>query len=352
MSKKLLLLLALVAACNCISADLPTNRIATATSLTQRSDVVGKVTVGYQGWFSAAGAGSPQNSWAHQNLEMWPDVSEYTNTYATRYKLPNGQPARMFSSYDNQAVQTHFKWMADSGIDTAALQRFANEIAPNSRIKAQRDGMALKVMKAAEMTGRRFYVMYDCSGWGLKGMIGDWTNTILGTLKLTSSTAYAMQNGKPVVAVYGIGYANWPGNAHDSLEFVNWFKEHGCYVIGSVPGQWRAGTGDSKPDFAGVYASFNMLSAWAVGRVFDANYARWIQGDAAWCKGHDIDYQPCIYPGTSFHNSNNSKQNLIPRRHGEFLWSQFVTLRQTDVATCYIAMFDELNEANFGVQMR
>src|SRR5476649_1337354 len=45
-------------------------------------DVVGKVTVGYQGWFAAVGDGSPYNSWQHQNLEMWPDCSEFINTYA------------------------------------------------------------------------------------------------------------------------------------------------------------------------------------------------------------------------------------------------------------------------------
>ena len=70
----------------------------------------------------------------------------------------------MFSSYDDQVVQTHFRWMAENGIDCAALQRFASEIRPGSPIKAQRDGMTQKVMKAAEKTNVKFYIMYDCSG--------------------------------------------------------------------------------------------------------------------------------------------------------------------------------------------
>ncbi len=309
-------------------------------------DVVGKVTVGYQGWFSAPGDGSPVNAWGHDNLEMWPDVREYTTTYQTsRGNLVNGQTARMFSSYDDQVVRTHFRWMAESGIDCAALQRFANELRPGSTIKAQRDGMAVKVMNAARLTGRKFYIMYDTSGWGLRGLKEDWTDTINNRLRLTTSPAYARQNGKPVVCFYGMGYARWPAEPAAALELINWFKAQGCYVIGSVPGQWRKGTGDSRPDFAEVYAAFDMLSAWAVGRRMDPAYEPWIKGDRDACLANHVEYQPCIYPGTSFFNSNGSRKNLIPRLHGDFLWAQFATLRSLDMRTVYIAMFDELNEA-------
>jgi len=309
-------------------------------------DVVDKITVGYQGWFSSPGDNSPENRWGHQNLEMWPDIQEYTRTYQTRLpNLRNGHPARMFSSYDDQVVQTHFKWMAQSEIDCAALQRFASEIEPGSNNKAQRDGMALKVMNAAESTHLKFYIMYDASGWGVRGIPADWTETIVHQLHLTSSRAYAMQNGKPVVCIYGMGYKGWPATAEESLALVNWFKMQGCYVIGSVPGAWRTVNGDSKSDFQQVYTSFNMISAWAVGRRVDQNYEPWIIGDFAFCKSHGIDYQPCAYPGTSFFNSNHSKKNLIPRNHGEFMWSQFVTMRKAGVRSVYISMFDELNEA-------
>ncbi len=318
---------------------------AMTTAASEAGDVVGKVTVGYQGWFSARGDGSPVNSWGHNNLEMWPDTREYSNTYPTTLTLSNGEPARMFSSYDDQVVRTHFRWMAQSGIDCAALQRFANELRPGSSIKAQRDGMALKVMNAAQATGRKFYLMYDTSGWGLRGLKEDWTNSMLNTLHLTSSPAYAKQNGKPVVCIYGMGYTRWPATADAALDMVNWFKSQGCYIIGSVPGQWRSGNGDSQPSFTNVYAAFDMISAWGVGRRMDNRYAPWIKGDRDFCLAHNIDYQPCIFPGTSFFNSNGSRKNLIPRLHGDFLWFQFATLRSFDVGTVYIAMFDELNEA-------
>jgi len=52
-------------------------------------DVVGKVAVGYQGWFSCAGDGAPNNNWSHwsvdnglptpnntSGIKAWPDVRD------------------------------------------------------------------------------------------------------------------------------------------------------------------------------------------------------------------------------------------------------------------------------------
>src|SRR5262245_21816739 len=101
-------------------------------------DVVGKITVGYQGWFACAGDGAPINGWWHWSdnwgqppslsnnvIEAWPDMREYSRTYRTAYPaLNNGQPATLFSSYDQSTVDIHFRWMQANGCDTAALQRF------------------------------------------------------------------------------------------------------------------------------------------------------------------------------------------------------------------------------------
>src|SRR5882757_9700834 len=68
-------------------------------------DVVGKITVGYQGWFACIGDNSPINGWWHWSnnwgqplspsnnaIKAWPDVREYTATYQTAYpNLNNGQ---------------------------------------------------------------------------------------------------------------------------------------------------------------------------------------------------------------------------------------------------------------------
>ncbi|BDI29046.1 lectin [Capsulimonas corticalis] len=307
-------------------------------------DVVGKVTVGYQGWFSSAGDGSPSNSWNHTNYELWPDVREYTTTYQTPYaNLGNGQPAKMFSSYDQSTVNVHFNWMAQNGIDTAALQRFVNEITPGSTLKAQRDGEATRVMNAAQAAGRKFYIMYDTSG-GTAGMETDWTNTIVNTLHLTSSSAYAKQNGKPVVCIWGVGYKFFP-NPTDGAAIINWFKAQGCYVIAGVAGDWRTGSGgandNTQAGYGAVWPLCDMIMPWQVGGGPDQP---WMTADYSYCNSHNIDYQSDVYPGFSFHNSNGSTQNAIPRNHGDFMWSQFALVKQVGVPSVYISMFDEMNE--------
>ena len=226
-------------------------------------DIIGKVTVGYQGWFAASGDGSPVNSYNHTNLEMWPDTREYLTTYGlvpfaqggvmnTPFAgtLGNGQPAKMFSSYDQSTVNVHFKWMQQSDIDCAALQRFANEITPGSQIKAQRDGIIQKVQLAAGTYQRKFYIMYDVSGQGdMSTLKTDWANTIKGSLNLLNSPQYAIQDGKPVVCIYGLGYLGQSTNAADALDIINWFKTQGCYVIGSIPGGWRVGAIQNRTSF-------------------------------------------------------------------------------------------------------
>ena len=319
-------------------------------------DVVGKVTVGYQGWFSAAGDGSPVNAWGHSNLEMWPDVRAFVTTYSGcpflqdgvrnsqgnfTGNLGNGKPATMFSSYDQQVVNTHLSWMAQSGIDCCALQRFGNEISPGSTLKAQRDGMALKVMSAAQTYGVKFYIMYDSSA--TDAIQSDWTDTIVSSLHLTSSPNYARQNGKPVVCLYGVCQSG-RGTPTDWQTRINWFKSQGCYVIGGC-----AGFSPSNPANTPAYTALNMILPWRVGALGGlASFQTSDANDLSFCNANNIDYQACIYPGTAFANTNGqsvSPRNQIPRNHGDFMWGQFAGAKNAGVVSGYIAMFDELNEA-------
>jgi hypothetical protein len=316
-------------------------------------DVVGKITVGYQGWFACTGDGSPINRWWHWSqdssqppslsnttIKSWPDMSEYSRSFHTAYpNLGNGQPANLFSSHDQQTVDVHFRWMQNYGCDTAALQRFN----PVGGEGPTRDAMAVKVRSAAEATGRKFYIMYDVTGWtNMQGEIKtDWTNKMKA---MTSSSAYAKQNGKPVVCIWGFGFndAGRPFGAAACLDVVNWFKAQGCYVIGGVPTHWRNQNSDSRPGFLGVYHAFNMLSPWMVGRIGNAadsdNFYNNVNlQDQADCNANGIDYQPCVLPGDS-----QARQ----RAHGDFMWRQFYNMTRVGAQGIYISMFDEYNEGN------
>jgi hypothetical protein len=324
-----------------------------AAAASPPGDVVGKIAVGYQGWFAAPNDGSPINVWWHwaQNwgqlpsptnggLKAWPDMREYTTKFQTGYaNLGNGQPATLYSNWTQQTVNLHFQWMQQNGCDVAALQRFN----PFSAEGPTRDGVTDRVRNAAEAYGRKFYIMYDVSGWtNMQSEIKtDWTTKMSA---YTSSPAYAKQNGKPVVCIWGFGFNDNNHNFSSSacLDVINWFKGQGCYVIGGVPTWWRQQISDSRPNFLSVYSAFNMLSPWMVGRIGNVNdsdffYNNVNVADQAYCNTNGIDYQPCVLPGDLLEHQ---------RAHGDFMWHQFYNMVRAGCQGIYISMYDEFNEGN------
>jgi chitodextrinase len=338
-------------------AAVPAAELLTADAAAAASppgDVVGKITVGYQGWFACIGDGAPINGWWHwsQNwgaapspsnngtLRAWPDMRDYTHKYQTAYaNLGNGDPATLFSSYDQQTVDAHFASMAANNIDTAALQRFN----PTGGEGPTRDAVTARVRTSAETYGRKFYVMYDVTGWTTmqSEIKNDWTTKMSA---YTASAAYARQNGKPVVGIWGFGFNdnNHPWDVATCLDVINWFKSQGCYVMGGVPREWRTGVGGSRAGYSGVYHAFNMISPWMVGAIgniagSDDAYTNLTVPDQADCAANGIDYQPCVLPGDV-----SARQRV----HGDFMWRQFYNVCRAGVAGIYISMFDEFNEGN------
>lgn len=316
-------------------------------------DIRGKITVGYQGWFACPGDGSPINAWWHwtgnwsqppsptnKGMVSWPEMSGYSTTFQTAFSnLGNGEPATVFSSYTQQTVDTHFAWMAMNGIHCAALQRFS----PFGGEGPTRDSMAIKVKNASEAKGVKFYIMYDVTNWtNMQSQIKeDWTNKMS---LLTSSPAYAREDNKPVVVIWGFGFSDnaRPFTPEACQDVIDWFKAQGCYVGGGVPTHWRTQTEDSRPGFIDVYHSFDMISPWMVGRIGSAagsdNFYTDINvPDVLDCNAHGIDYQPCVMPGDlqSGHRDN-----------GEFMWRQFYNMIRAGSHAIYISMYDEYNESN------
>ncbi|MFF5296581.1 galactose-binding domain-containing protein [Paractinoplanes globisporus] len=316
-------------------------------------DVVGKISVGYQGWFACPGDGAPIGGWWHWSRDRfqppspsnttivsWPDMHDYTHAYPTAYpNLGGGGTANLFSSYDQQTVDTHFGWMRTYGIDTAALQRFN----PMGDEGPTRDAMAQKVRTSAEATGRKFYIMYDVSGWSsMQNEIKtDWSTKMSAH---TASSMYARQNGKPVVCIWGFGFNDDNHNFTPAacLDVINWFKGQGCYVIGGVPTYWREGKNDSRAGYLDVYHALNMISPWMVGRTGDLDGLDWFYtnvnlADQADCNARGIDYQPCVLPGDL---------SAGARRHGDFYWRSIYNMVRLGAQGLYVSMFDEFNEGN------
>ena len=146
-----------------------------ASAASPAGDVVGKITVGYQGWFACIGDGAPIDAWWHwsnnegqapspsnNSIKAWPDMTVYSKGYETGYaNLGDGAQATLFSSFDQSTVNEQFALMAANGCDTAALQRFD----PNGSEGPTRNAITAKVNTAAQASGRKFYIMYDATGW-------------------------------------------------------------------------------------------------------------------------------------------------------------------------------------------
>jgi hypothetical protein len=329
-------------------------------------DLRGTVLVGYQGWFRCPGDGSPGDGWSHwskgaptpdtMSIDLYPDTSELDSK--SLCPLPaatiDGKPAYVFSSFPKETTEKHFQWMQTYDIDGALVQRFINSI-PGS--KKEGDAVLKNVRAAAEGHHRVFAVEYDLSGAHsdtvFQQMQDDWKD--IEKLGITSSKAYIQLNGRPVVSIWGLGF----GDGHHivdpelALKIILWFKEQaGVAVIGGVPAGWASLSGDSTADprWAKVYAAFDVVQPWTVGRYGNLDAAeRWksshlVPDEKLLAQNHQL-YMPVIFPGFSWHNLNHgSPENQIPRLGGEFLWKQAYNARIAGAPMVKIAMFDEVNE--------
>jgi len=331
------------------------------------SGLSGKVLVGYQGWFRCPGDGSPKNDWSHwskgaptpetMSIDLYPDTSELSP--ASKCLLPGvtieGKPGYVFSSFPKGTVEKHFEWMRSYEIDGALLQRFINSIGPQ---QAEGDTLLKNVRSAAEANGRVFAIEYDLSGahpqTALQQLQEDW-QYLTGTLKITSSRSYLKDNGKPVVAIWGLGFGD-ASHIQDpalGLAIVKWFKDTAhVRVMGGVPAGWRTLSADSSsnPGWTAVYSALDIVQPWTVGRYRTPESAdQWkdthLIPDLALTRQRKQAYMPVIFPGFSWHNLNrNSSENQIPRLGGKFLWRQAYNAKNAGASFVKIAMFDEVNE--------
>ncbi len=326
-----------------------------------------KLLMGYQGWFSAPGDGSAQNSWVHwfanntptadnANFDFWPDTSELDGDelFSTSMTYSNGSPAKLYSAYKQKTVVRHFKWMQENQLDGVFFQRFLSDLG-GANISALRNQVAVNVKAGAETYGRVFAIMYDISGYPTNTLVSKLTNDwlyLVNTQQVTNSPAYLHHRGKPVVAIWGFGFSGRSDTPQQAQQAIDWFKAAGCTVMGGLPTHWRTLTGDAQtnPAWSNVFRSLDVISPWSVGRygnITEVDNFRVNQTvpDLAYCATNGIDYLPVIFPGFSWANlQNNGFYNQIPRIGGDFYWRQAYNAVRSGCTMVYGAMFDEVDE--------
>lgn len=360
-----LLAAALLAGCSATEEVTPPEDPSTQVAAVGAEGFLEKVTAGYQGWFTAAGDGT-EIGWTHWGpgstpgpnavrFEVYPDTREYdeADLFATGLgALGDGRPAELFSAHSPRVVDTHFRWMAEAGIDGVGLQRFVSELA-DPRFLDHRNEVTKNVKAAAEKWGRIFYLEYDVSGAPEGSLVQaieeDWEQVLEGELGVTQSPQYARQGGRPVVLLWGLGFDDRPGTPAQTAELVQWFHARGCFVGLGVPYEWRTQTGASKPGFLDAYAQADLIQPWAVGAVSNeqqvqSHFAGVVKQDQAWAAQRGVAYQRVIFPGFSWSNWNGGTKNQIPRSAGKFFWKQAYEVRKAGLGGAFIAMFDEYDE--------
>lgn len=297
------------------------------------------VMAGYQGWFNTPEDGAGLG-WKHFEkekefkpgkctIDLWPDVSEYEKTYETAFKLPDETPAKVFSSYDASTTDLHFKWMKQYGIDGVFMQRFVVSIR-NQKGKDNYNKILNNAVLSAEKYDRAICLMYDLSGMEAGEediLIRDWKE-LCEKYKLVSrnNNHYVYHHGKPLVAVWGIGFNDRRKYGYEQVKkIIDFLKSEGCSILVGVPTHWRTLTIDAVSDtrLLELVKQADIVHPWLVGR-FDNNtyepYRKSIEEDIKWCKANGKDYMPVLFPGFSWHNmKKDAPQNMIPRLGGTFL---------------------------------
>ena len=337
----------------------------------------GKLVVGYQGWFGCPGDFEGNAGWQHwfvnavslpaMTFDALPSVRGLNpaDLCETGLARSGGGTVQLFSSQSQGVVTTHFRWMMEQGIDGAAVQRFVVELSDAAK-RRRTENVLANARVAAEANGRIFYLTYDVSGANPASVVAsirqDWQR-VATDLKITASTAYLHDGGKPVLQLWGFGFVDHPGEPAEVAALIADLKAGAAglpaaTVVGGVPSQWRSLGGDAKPDpaWAAVFRSYDVISPWTVGRFgdeagADAFIKNFVEPDRVETQRLGLRYLPVIFPGFSWHNlmaylgrPEQGTLNVIPRQCGNFMWRQVWNLLNARTDMMYAAMFDEVDE--------
>jgi hypothetical protein len=327
-----------------------------------------KLMTGYQGWFNAEGDGADRG-WSHwtrdrrrphpENIrvDLWPDLSEFgpEERFPTDFPGADGKPAALFSSFHRETVLRHFRWMRDYGLDGAFVQRFSTDLGDVRALRHNNTVLA-HAREGANRHGRAWALMFDLSGLRAARFaeVVEDVRSLRAAFRLGEDPAYLHHRGKPLLAVWGVGFADQrPYSLQDCRGLIEALRGQGFALMLGVPCYWRTLDRDAAADPAllDLLAAVDVLSPWTVGR-FDRpegatrHAERTLAPDLAWCRSRGVDYLPVVFPGFSWHNMHReSRFDAIPRLGGRFLQSQIDAALGAGARMLYVAMFDETDEA-------
>ncbi len=329
----------------------------------------GLVMAGYQGWFTAEGDGADRG-WHHyeksgkfepgmNTIDFWPDVREYVKTYKTSFKYPDGSDAYVYSPYDEESVDLHFKWMKEYGIDGVFMQRFVSEI-KSAKGKNHFNKVLANALKAAKKYNRAICVMYDlsgCTSTDMQTLINDWAElqTLFSLFNNIENPTYLRQNKRPLVVLWGVGFNDGRKytltDIKSTMESLKGPTLKVSIMLG-VPYYWRTLERDTQNDplLHSLIKSADIIMPWAVGRYNNNSYSdvaiSRLNQDISWCKNENVGYIPLVFPGFSWGNLKGdfSLYDQIPRLKGDFMWKQISGAKETGAKSLYVAMFDEIDE--------
>jgi len=320
---------------------------------------------GYQGWFAADGDES-NRGWYHYgfkndtvaSFDFWPDMTDYTKKYVTPFKMADGSDSYLFSAYDTESVDLHFRWMKEYGIDGVFMIRFVSET-KNEVNKKHFNKVLKNALNAARKYERAISIMYDLSGCKSEDMNvleEDWKELmyIFDLANREKNPTYLWHNDSPLLSIWGVGFNDGRRYSLDDTRqlVIRLKKDHKISIMLGVPYFWRTLCIDTQNDpmlHEMIKENVDIIMPWAVGRYDHYKYDSMTSGladDFKWCRENNVDYVPLVFPGFSWANLFRKPEiyDQIPRMRGDFLWKQVAGAKEAGANALFVAMFDEIDE--------
>jgi hypothetical protein len=243
--------------------------------------------------------------------------------------------------------------MREYGVDGVFVQRFVGEI-KRPKSYNQLNKVWHSAINAANANNRAISVMYDLSGM----VPGDEQLVLMDIDAIASkydikerinNPSYLHHNGKPLVAVWGIGFNDNRKYGFKEAEIIiDALIERGFSILIGVPTNWRRLESDTMndPELHRLIKKCDVVMPWFVGRYNEQTFPKYeklVKEDLKWCKANKVDYAPLAFPGFSWVNMRPGS-TPIPRNRGSFYWKQLSSHINQGAEMLYLAMFDEIDE--------